>query len=166
MQILLPKLAREVLGLSELQRGAYLGLMAFTLILGGVSALVLGRFLHHGLAILAGTAIASLFFASLSQWSSAGASATALAATGMLGGLVISFIVAGIQGQAPEALRGRIMSIFSIISQVVPATSGIAAGALVRSTGTTDAILVAGVGLASVAVLAAVAMPALRRMRT
>ena len=166
MQILLPKLAREVLGLSELQRGAYLGLMAFTLILGGVSALVLGRFLHHGLAILAGTAIASLFFASLSQWSSAGASATALAATGMLGGLVISFIVAGIQGQAPEAVRGRIMSIFSIISQVVPATSGIAAGALVRSTGTTDAILVAGVGLASVAVLAAVAMPALRRMRT
>ena len=166
MQILLPKLAREVLGLSELQRGAYLGLMAFTLILGGVSALVLGRFLHHGLAILAGTAIASLFFASLSQWSSAGTSATALAATGMLGGLVISFIVAGIQGQAPEALRGRIMSIFSIISQVVPATSGIAAGALVRSTGTTDAILVAGVGLASVAGLAAAAMPALRRMRT
>jgi MFS family permease len=51
MQILLPKLAREVLGLSELQRGGYLGLMALTLILGGVSALMLGKFLHHGAAI-------------------------------------------------------------------------------------------------------------------
>ena len=48
---------------------------------------------------------------------------------GLLGGMVISFIIAGIQGQAPEALRGRIMSIYSIISQVVPAASGVAAGA-------------------------------------
>lgn len=42
MQILLPKLAREVLGLTELQRGGYLGLMALTLIGGGVSALLGG----------------------------------------------------------------------------------------------------------------------------
>jgi MFS family permease len=55
MQILLPKLAREVLGLSELQRGGYLGLMALTLIAGGVSALLLGKHLHHGAAIFAGT---------------------------------------------------------------------------------------------------------------
>ena len=132
MQILLPKLAREVLGLSELQRGGYLGLMALTLILGGVSALLLGKFLHHGAAIFVGTMTASLLFASLSRWTSAAVSATALGAMGLLGGMVISFIVAGIQGQAPEALRGRIMSIYSIISQVVPAASGVAAGALVR----------------------------------
>ncbi len=67
MQILLPKLARQVLGLSELQRGAYLGLMALTLILGGVSALLLGEFLHHGAAIFVGTMTASLLFASLSR---------------------------------------------------------------------------------------------------
>jgi MFS family permease len=145
MQILLPKLAREVLGLSELQRGGYLGLMALTLILGGVSALLLGKYLHHGLAIFVGTMTASLLFASLSHWTSAAASATALGAMGLLGGMVISFIIAGIQGQAPEALRGRIMSIYSIISQVVPAASGVAAGALVRSTGVTLAILYAGV---------------------
>ncbi|HOS86155.1 MAG TPA: MFS transporter, partial [Burkholderiaceae bacterium] len=70
MQILLPKLAREVLGLSEVQRGGYLGLMALTLILGGVSALLLGKFLHHGAAIFAGTMTASLLFASLSLWTS------------------------------------------------------------------------------------------------
>ncbi len=166
MQILLPKLARQVLGLSELQRGGYLGLMALTLILGGVSALLLGKFLHHGAAIFVGTMTASLLFASLSLWTSATVSATALGAMGLLGGMVISFIIAGIQGQAPEALRGRIMSIYSIISQVVPAASGVAAGALVRSTGITDAILYAGVGLASLALLGALFMPQLRRMHT
>ena len=164
MQILLPKLAREVLGLSELQRGGYLGLMALTLILGGVSALLLGKYLHHGAAIFVGTMTASLLFASLSQWSSAAVSATALGAMGLLGGMVISFIIAGIQGQAPEALRGRIMSIYSIISQVVPAASGVAAGALVRATGVTQAILYAGVGLAGLALLGATLMPQLRRV--
>lgn len=165
MQILLPKLAREVLGLSELQRGGYLGLMALTLIAGGISALLLGKHLRHGTAIFAGTCAASLLFASLAYWSSAAVSATALGGMGLLGGMVISFVVAGIQGQAPEALRGRIMGIYSIISQVVPAASGVAAGALVRATGTTSAIAGAGVGLATLALLAAQMMPHLRRMR-
>ncbi len=165
MQILLPKLAREVLGLSELQRGGYLGLMALTLIAGGVTALLLSKHLHHGAAIFVGTVTASLLFASLSHWSSTAASATALGGMGLLGGMVISFVIAGIQGQAPDALRGRIMGIYSIISQVVPAASGVAAGALVRSTGVTIAIAMAGLGLAGVALLAALAMPQLRRMR-
>ena len=165
MQILLPKLAREVLGLSELQRGGYLGLMALTLIAGGVSALLLGKHLHHGAAIFVGTITASLLFASLGYWGSAAVSATALGGMGLLGGMVISFVIAGIQGQAPEALRGRIMGMYSIISQVVPAASGVAAGALVRSTGTTSAIALAGVGLAALALLATLAMPQLRRLR-
>jgi hypothetical protein len=164
MQILLPKLAREVLGLSELQRGGYLGLMALTLIAGGVSALLLGKHLHHGAAIFAGTLTASLLFASLGYWTSASVSSMALGGMGLLGGMVISFVIAGIQGQAPEAMRGRIMGIYSIISQVVPAASGVAAAALVRSTGVTRAILMAGLGLALLAMLAAMFMPKLRRM--
>ena len=84
---------------------------------------------------------------------------------GLLGGMVISFVIAGIQGQAPEALRGRILGIYSIISQVVPAASGVAAGVLVRSTGTASAIALAGIGLAAIALRAALAMPHLRRMR-
>ena len=164
MQILLPKLAREVLGLSELQRGGYLGLMALTLIAGGVSALLMGKHVHHGAAIFVGTMTASLLFASLSFWSHAAASSSALSGMGLLGGMVISFVIAGIQGQAPEAMRGRIMSIYSIISQVIPAASGVAAGALVRSTGVTSAILMAGLGLALISMLAALLMPQLRRI--
>lgn len=165
MQILLPKLAREVLGLSELQRGGYLGLMALTLIAGGVSALVLGKHLHHGAAIFVGTITASLLFASLGYWTSAAMSSTALGGMGLLGGMVISFIIAGIQGQAPEATRGRIMGIYSIISQVVPAASGIAAGALLRSAGVTSAIVMSGLGLACLAALGASLMPQLRHTK-
>lgn len=165
MQVLLPKLAREVLGLSELQRGGYLGLMALTLIAGGVSALILGKHLHHGATVFAGTITASLLFASLCWWSSAAASASALGAMGLIGGMVISFVIAGVQGQAPEAMRGRIMGIYSIISQVIPAASGVAAGALVRSMGVTSAIFMAGLGLAALALLGAIAMPQLRRMQ-
>ncbi|MCX7146622.1 MAG: MFS transporter [Sulfuritalea sp.] len=164
MQIILPKLAREVLGLSEVQRGGYLGLMAFALIVGGVSALFLGKRLHHGAAIFAGTMLASLLFGSLSLWTSATVSAAVLGGMGMLGGMVISFVVAGIQGQAPEAMRGRIMSIYSIISQVIPASSGVVAGVLVRNAGVTDALLISGAGLACVALLGAALMPQLRRM--
>ncbi len=166
MQILLPKLAKEVLGLSELQRGVYLGMMALTLIMGGVAALLLGKHLHHGMVIFAGTTVASLLFASLSHWTNALASAAALGGMGVLGGMVISLVVAGIQAQAPPALRGRVMGIYSIISQVIPAASGVMAGAVVRSSGITQAILGAGIALACLAMLAAMVMPQLRQART
>ena len=51
LQILLPKLAREVLHLSELQRGAYLGLLALSLIVGGVTALAVAKRVRHGLVM-------------------------------------------------------------------------------------------------------------------
>ena len=165
MQILLPKLAKEVLSLSELQRGAYLGMMALTLILGGVLALLLGKFLHHGHTIFAGTASASLMFATLSHWTNPVASAAALGCMGVLGGMVVSLVVAGIQGQAPPALRGRVMGIYAIISQVVPAASGVMAGVTMRTAGITQAILGAGIALACVALLAGSLMPQLRRTR-
>lgn len=164
MQIMLPKLAREVLGLSEIERGIYLGLMALSLIVGGVGALLLGKHLHHGRAVFAATVVASLAFASLSQWGSPITSALVLAGMGALGGMVISFVVAGIQAQVPDLLRGRVMAVYAIISQVVPALSGVLAGYGVRHAGVTDALLGAGLGLACIAMLGATAMPQLRRM--
>lgn len=163
LQILLPRLARQVLGLSEAQRGAYLGLMALSLIVGGVSALALARRVHHGRTILGGVLAGSLLFALLATVQQAWLSAVLLAGVGLLGGLVISLVVAGIQLQAPVALRGRVMSMYAITSQVLPALSGVAAGALLRQVGVVSAVAWAGLLLAAVAVLAAVAMPALRR---
>lgn len=164
MQIMLPKLAREVLGLSEIQRGIYLGLMALSLIAGGVGALLLGKHLHHGRAVFSATVVASLAFASLSHWSNPVVSAGVLAGMGALGGMVISFVVAGIQAQVSDALRGRVMAVYAIISQVIPALSGVLAGYWVRHAGVTDALLGAGLGLGCIAALGAAVMPQLRRM--
>jgi MFS family permease len=162
LQILLPKLAREVLGLSELQRGAYLGLMALSLIVGGISALVLARRVHHGLVVFAGIIATYLVFASLGQITSVALSATTLGCVGIAGGMVISLVVSGIQAHAPVAMRGRVMSMYSITSQVVPALSGVAAGALVNAVGVTSAIQLSGLTLAGIVVLAAWRMPQLR----
>ncbi len=163
LQILLPKLAREVLQLSELQRGAYLGLLALSLIVGGISALVLSRRVHHGAVMLGGILLGSLVFASLSLTATLAWSVAGLACVGVVGGMVISLVVAGIQAQAPMAIRGRVMGMYSITSQVLPALSGLAAGALVNVVGVVNAVHVAGLTLAGIVVLAAWRMAALRR---
>ncbi|MFO1263177.1 MAG: MFS transporter [Rhodoferax sp.] len=163
LQILLPKLARDVLRLNELQRGAYLGLLALSLIAGGITALALARQVHHGVAIFSGIVLGCLVFASLSQITAPILSAALLACVGLAGGMVISLVVAGIQARAPEALRGRVMSMYAITSQVVPAASGVAAGTLVNGIGVTHAVAVAGLVLAAVVAWACARMGALRR---
>jgi len=165
LQIMLPKLAREVLGLNEIQRGAYLGLLALSLISGGVSALFIGRHLHHGRTVLGATVVACLAFASLSQWKDAALSAAVLACVGLFGGMVISFVVAGIQAQVPDVLRGRVMAVYAIISQVVPALSGAIAGAIMRQAGVIQGLLIAGLVMALLAATSAFFMPRLRNMR-
>jgi hypothetical protein len=162
LQILLPKLAREVLHLSELQRGAYLGLLALSLIVGGVSALALARRVHHGWVVFGGVVGGSLLFAALSQITRASVSAAGLACVGVAGGMVVSLLVSGIQARAPQALRGRVMGMYAITSQVVPALSGVAAGALVNAVGVLAAIALSGLTLAMLVALAAWRMRRLR----
>jgi MFS family permease len=163
LQILLPKLARDILHLSELQRGAYLGLLALSLIIGGVTALALARRVHHGVVMFGGIVAGCLVFASLSLITDVALSATGLACVGIAGGMVISLVVSGIQAQAPVAMRGRVMSMYSITSQVVPALSGVAAGALVNAVGVVSAIQLSGLALAGIVALAAWRMTRLRK---
>uniref|UniRef100_UPI0035ADAF25 MFS transporter n=1 Tax=Piscinibacter sp. TaxID=1903157 RepID=UPI0035ADAF25 len=163
MTVLLPKLASTRLGLAELQRGAFLGALALALIAGGLLALT--RRAHHGRSILVATGVAGVALASLGLVGTAGAALALLAAVGMAGGLALSLIVAGIQAQAPDALRGRIVSLYTIVSQVVPAASGVAAGALVQAFGVGTALLACGALLAAATAANAVWMRALRMHR-
>ena len=165
MTVLLPKLASTRLGLAELQRGAFLGALALALIAGGLLALALTRRAHHGRSILLATGVAGIALASLGLVGTAGAALALLATVGMAGGLALSLIVAGIQAQAPDALRGRIVSLYTIVSQVVPAASGVAAGALVQAFGVGTALLACGALLAAATAANAVWMRALRAHR-
>lgn len=163
LQILLPKLARTQLGLSESGRGAYLGLLAISLILGGVLALAWGKRLHHGRAIFAGIFVACALFATLAAIELTALSALVLCGVGMLGGMVISLVISGIQTHAPQQLRGRVMAMYSITSQVVPALSGVVAGAAVSRLGVVWTIALCGGVLGAVALFAAWRLSTLRR---
>ena len=165
MTVLLPKLAATQLALGELQRGWFLGTLALSLIAGGLLALALARRVHHGHAIFVATTLAGLCLAALGAAHSAALAVALLCAVGMAGGMALSLIVAGIQAQAPEAQRGRVVSMYTIISQVVPAASGVAAGALVQAFGVAVALHVCGATLAGAMLLNAIWMTALRGNR-
>jgi MFS family permease len=165
MTVLLPKLAATRLGLSELQRGAFLGTLALALIVGGVVALVVARRAHHGRTILGGTVLAGVLLAALGVAPTAAVAVALLAGVGITGGLALSLIVAGIQANAPEPVRGRVLSMYTIISQVVPAASGVLAGALVQGFGVGVALLACGGTLALVMLANAAWMAALRAHR-
>lgn len=161
MQLLLPRLARDRLLLDEMQRGAFLGLVALALILGGLATLALVRRLHHGLAIAGGLVAAGVLFASMAGTERAGFASLLLLLSGAAGGMVVSLIVAGLQANVPEAVRGRVMAMYTMTSQVVPAAAGVLAGLGLKQSGLLPTTVGAG-ALLAVLGLAALALPALR----
>lgn len=62
--------------------------------------------------------------------------------------MVVSLIVAGLQAEATPAGRGRVMSMYSITSQIVPAASELLAGALSEFPGVVTAMLICGLLIA------------------
>ncbi len=165
MMVLLPKLAATQLGLGELQRGWFLGTLALSLIAGGLLALIAARRVHHGHAIFGATTLAGLALAALGAVHDTRIAVALLCAVGVSGGLALSLIVAGIQANAADEVRGRVVSMYTIISQVVPAASGVAAGALVQAFGVGVALHVCGATLALAMLFGTFRMTALRRHR-
>lgn len=161
MQLLLPRLARDRLLLDELQRGAFLGLVAMALILGGLGTLALVRRLHHGLAIGGGLVAAGALFASLAAIDRTVPASLVLLLSGTAGGMVVSLIVAGLQANVPEAVRGRVMAMYTMTSQVVPAAAGVLAGLGLQQFGLLPTTVAAGTLLGLLG-LFALAMPSLR----
>ena len=101
----------------------------------------------NGRAILAATAAAGVCFGAIGLTRSPLAATALLVAAGTAGGMAISLIVAGIQGQAQDGVRGRVLAMYTIISQVLPAVSGLLAGALVEGLGAAHAIVAAGAAM-------------------
>lgn len=165
MTVLLPKLAATQLGLNELQRGYFLGTLALSLIAGGLVALFTARRAHHGRTIFAATLVAGVLLAALGAAHDAGAAVALLCGVGVAGGLALSLIVAGVQSNAADAVRGRVVSMYTIISQVVPAASGVAAGAMVQAFGVSMALYACGTTLAVITLLNLLWMRPLRQHR-
>ncbi|MFO1527720.1 MAG: MFS transporter [Turneriella sp.] len=153
MQVLLPRLATKELSFSELGRGAFLGTLAPSLIIGGLLCLFIISRVPNGKTVFAASLFSGLLFALLSIAAQPWAAVLLLAAVGILGGVAVSLIVAGLQTHAEERVRGRVLSMYTIITQVVPAASGLAAGVLSHTSGVRQAILICGCILAAFAVV-------------
>lgn len=162
MQVMLPRFARQVLGLSELDRGAFLGVLAPALMAGGILAMGVARHVANGRAILVATVTAGAFFGALGLTRSPLMATVLLVVAGTAGGMAISLIVAGIQAQVQSSVRGRVLAMYTILSQVVPAVSGLLAGALVFGLGVAHAMGVAGAAIAVLALFNLSWMGALR----
>lgn len=128
IQILLPRLVSEVLNLTDVQQGVYLSLVALALIIGGVCALKLKRFTTNIeyliLFILAG----AIGFGVLSVVDNLPTSSILLFIAASFGGIAVSLVVSGLQQFSPERAKGRVMATYTILSQVMPAVSGLIAG--------------------------------------
>lgn len=140
MQVLLPKFAASALGFGEMQRGLFLGVLALSLIIGGVLCMMLAKRIPIGLSILAAMVLGAASIFAISFTHGFASASAALLLAGIFGGYAASLIVAGLQQFAPPLLRGRVLSIYTITSQVVPACFGLMAGVLSQSFGVVQAL--------------------------
>lgn len=132
MQVVLPQVAENQLGLNVQEKGQYLGLIALSLILGGLFAMKFKHLLPIGRSIVVMLMLCGVSIAMIGFISTIWLSCLMLIIGTTLAGVIVSFIVAGLQQFTPVAIRGRVMSIYTIISQVVSAMSGVLAGALAQ----------------------------------
>lgn len=132
MQVILPQIADTQLGLNPQQKGQYLGLIALSLIIGGIAAMKLKHYLPIGRSIIVMLFLCGICIAMIGYIDIIWLSCVMLIFGTSLAGMIVSFIVAGLQQFTPVEIRGRVMSIYTIISQVVSAMSGVLAGAIAQ----------------------------------
>lgn len=133
MQVILPSIAKSNLKLNEVSQGYYLSLVAFSLILGGLIALSIKNKGNIGKYLLSTIFISSLGLLTVALLTNIPSSIAVLTISSICGGIAISFIVAGLQHYSPDEHRGRVMSFYTITSQVIPAFSGIISGLIAQS---------------------------------
>jgi MFS family permease len=121
-----------------------MGLVAVGLICGGIAAMKLKALFHIGRFIIAALLLSSFGMMLVGQiqdivWNSA-----LLLITIIMAGIASSFIIAGIQQQTPVDIKGRVMSMYTITSQAMPAISGAIAGALTNQLEASNSLLIMG----------------------
>jgi len=162
MQVVLPVVAKEYLQLDPAQVGQYMGLVALGLIVGGIAAMKVKSRVHIGRFIFIALLLSGVGMMLIGQlvdlvWNSA-----LLLITIVVAGIASSFIIAGIQQLTPIDIKGRVMSMYTITSQSMPALSGAMAGALTDQFDASNSLLIMGSLMLVATLLLAVKSPQLR----
>ncbi len=162
IQVMLPRFAQQTLMLSEMGRGLFLGALALALLLGGALALPLARRFGQGRSLLVAALLSGVALSLLGLQESLIGALLCLGANGMGAGLAVSLIVALLQHESEPALRGRLLSLYTVTSQVIPAAGGLGAGLLLELLPASTGLLLCG---ASLTVLFGLAAWRLGRLR-
>lgn len=165
IQVMLPRFAQQTLMLSELDRGLFLGALALALLLGGALALPLARRFGQGRSLLVAAVLSGVALSLLGLQESLLGALLCLGANGMGAGLAVSLIVALLQHESEPALRGRLLSVYTVTSQVVPAAGGLGAGLLLERLPASQGLLLCGLSLTVLFALAAWRLRNLRAYR-
>lgn len=165
IQVMLPRFAQQTLMLSELDRGLFLGALALALLLGGALALPLARRFGQGRSLLVAAVLSGVALSLLGLQESLLGALLCLGANGMGAGLAVSLIVALLQHESEPALRGRLLSVYTVTSQVVPAAGGLGAGLLLERLPASQGLLLCGLSLTMLFALAAWRLRHLRAYR-
>ena len=166
MQVILPTIAEKTLKLNETAQGNYLSLIAFSLIIGGLLAMWSKNKGKIGLQLMMAIVIAGIGIAYLGREDALIPSIIAIIITSTCGGVAVSLIVAGLQHNSPVEHRGRIMSFYTIISQVVPAAGGVGAGLLAQAYAPSFALLIFGSVILILMIISVFVFGSIRRLES
>lgn len=165
IQVIIPKMASSVWNVQGLNKGALLGVLAPAFIAGGAICLWASRRFLPGRLIFGSLGIAAVSFLFIGFQETAFWVPVLLALIGIFGGMGQSQIVTLIQVMIEGQYRGRISSVYTMSSQVVPAFSGLMAGLLVTAFGPYQSLRIWGLLLLIGVVLFFMTMTELRQLK-
>ena len=125
LEVLVPLYLNDVLGLSEADRGIFMGLLGLGLLLGGILSMLAGKFLNKALLVIIGIVISSIFLMFLSFVDSVTWAVICVVLSSMFGSFSVNLITVILQSEVVDEMRGRVMSFFSLFYIVSPAVSAL-----------------------------------------
>lgn len=143
--VLLPQLAMGSIGSSEIARGAVVASIGVGLLIGGLVARQVVGSMHGQRPLALAVAATGLPLIGMPLVADVPALVAAFLVFGVLSGLVIPLLNSHVQILAPPTMLGRILSVFSFISFLAPAASGLVCGAIADIAGLATAIMLCGV---------------------
>ncbi|MCB1180130.1 MAG: MFS transporter [Leptospiraceae bacterium] len=144
VQVMLPRFATQVLHLDEIGRGFFLGAIAVALLIGGGISLPLTKKIPYGRLIFIMGAFTGIGKIGIGFSTNIYVSVLFLVISGIGAGAGISLIVAILQSESKEEYRGRLVSLYTITSQVIPASSGLLSGIILTKLEVSKALSIAG----------------------
>ena len=162
-QILMPEFAKSQLLLGEGARGLFMGSLGLGLLAGALFSLMVIRWpRRHPLLLMLFFGM-GICFSAISLTHSPLLAALLLGSTGFFGGIIANVILSDLQLQIPNAKRGKVMGMFSMITQSMPAIGAGTIGLVAEQGGLLHAIQIAGFWCMGMSLFAASQLGKLRK---